>query len=315
MKKCVISLKNFGLFRAIDLYTIKAKNHLKRGKMKTEDLDDINKTISSLTEELSGVRKPRKSRIGIYAFSVLLLVSIGIIAYYGVQTTGFVTFSESVVKQEQSDMTVSTSKTLAIETDLDNINSIMLSGKVSGNGKAAVYLVRPEKKYLAYYFEGDAKGGINFTDMCYDTCHIDGLGKKNTLEIQLQGMKVQIDRIAYVYGKIIDFELEPVSTEIDYKADPAKIVELKLTNNQAADYTVLLYVDGPLSSSFSWQGSLIHMAANDTEKIIPVMIKLPSNLPKGTYVHKITARYVPPGTYEFVGEAPIAESFITVNNQ
>jgi hypothetical protein len=53
---------------------------------------------------------------------------------------------------------------------------------------------------------------------------------------------------------------------------------------------------------------------DDPEKIIPITVKLPSNLPKGTYTNKITARYVPPGTYDFVGESPVAESFITIEN-
>jgi len=300
---------------AIDLYTIKAKIYHKRGKMNKENLDEINKTISQLQEELQGKKKPEKSsKAGIIIISTFLLISIGFLVYFGAQTTGFVTFSESIMKTEAGSIAADTSKTVAISTDLDNINSVMLSGQVTGNGKAAVYLVRPEKKYLAYYFEGDATGGVNFTDMCYDTCHIEGLGQKNTLEFELTGTTIEINKISYIYGKIIDFELSPVSTEVDYTNEPAKIVELHLTNKEAADYTVLLYVDGPLSSSFSWQGSLVHMTANETEKVIPVTIKLPSNLPKGTYVHKITARYVPPGSYEFVGESPVAESFITVNN-
>ena len=92
------------------------------------------------------------------------------------------------------------------------------------------------------------------------------------------------------------------------------MIELKLTNKQMTDYSVLLYIDGPLSGSFSWQGSLIHMTPDQPEKIIPIAVKLPSNLPKGEYAHKVTARYIPPDTYDFIGESPVAESFITIIN-
>jgi hypothetical protein len=234
--------------------------------------------------------------------------------YIGVETTGFVTFSESVSSSEQESFSVFSSKEVQISTDLDNINSMMLSGTVYGEGKAAVFLVTPEKNYLAYYFEGDATRGVNFTNMCYDTCHLENLGQDNTLLFDLEGMRVDIDKITYLYSRLIDFDLEPRTIEIDYNKEPAKVIDIRLTNRELADYTVLLYIDGPLSSSFSWQGSLIHMTPEESEKTVPITVKLPSNLPKGEYTHKITARYVPPGTYDFVGESPVAESFVVVVN-
>ena len=59
---------------------------------------------------------------------------------------------------------------------------------------------------------------------------------------------------------------------------------------------------------------MIKMTKNESEKTIPITIKLPSNLPKGAYTHKISARYVPSANYEFQGTAPIAEAFIEINN-
>jgi hypothetical protein len=281
-------------------------------KAAQKELEAINKRIDSISGSLKGDSSKAFSHL--LALALVVFCLAGIIYITG-DITGFVTFSESVAKTQGESFSVTGPQTVTVSTDLDSINAIMLSGKVYGNGKAAVFLVKPERKYLAYYFEGDAEGGVEFRDMCYDTCHVEGLGKDNVLEFQLQGTTMDISSIKYLYSRIIDFTLEPLTTEIDYEKERASVLELKLTNSQQTDYTVLLYVDGPLSSSFSWQGSLIHMAADEPEKLIPITIKLPSNLPRGTYTNRITARYVPPDTYDFIGESPVAESFVTIVNQ
>ncbi|MFC1741855.1 hypothetical protein ACFL3V_04940 [Nanoarchaeota archaeon] len=251
---------------------------------------------------------------GTTLFISLMAIFLFIIGYHGPEFTGFVTFSESVVSNDNQDLQVTATGTRTITTDLNNINSIMLSGTVYGNGKAAVYVQKPDRRYLAYYFEGNAAQGTTFKDMCYDTCHMENLEKDTTLLFELDNTRIDIENIKYLYSRIIDFDLEPRTVTIQYNNNPASIVNLKLTNNEQSDYTVLLYIDGPLSSSFSWQGSLIHMEKDIPEKTIPITVKLPSNLPKGEYTHKVTARYVPPGTYEFIGESPVAETFITVYN-
>lgn len=282
-------------------------------KAALKEIEKINKRIDCISGSLKG-----NNSKAYFAYIFLFVIAAACIAglfYFRSDITGFVTFSESVVKTEAGGFSATQPGTVKITTDIDNINTIMLSGKVYGKGKAAVFLVKPDRKYLAYYFEGDASDGVEFKDMCYDTCHIEGLGKENELEFQLQGTTIDISSVKYLYSRIIDFELEPLVTQIDYAKEKATIVEVKLTNSQKTDYTVLLYVDGPLSSSFSWQGSLVHMTPEEPEKTIPITIKLPNNLPKGTYTNKITARYVPPDTYDFVGESPVAESFMTVNNE
>ena len=281
---------------------------------------ELRAELKIINQRIRSVEKPvdyhkTKVFIGYFVFLAITFFCVSLLVHYGPEITGFVTFSESVVKAEKGSISVEESGTVMISTDLDNINSVMLSGTVYGNGRAAVFLKGAEKNYLAYYFEGDAGDGVSFSDMCYDTCHIEGLGKDNTLIFELENTRIDIDSIKYVFSRIIDFDLEPRRWEIDYKKDPASIVELKLTNNQQTDYSVLLYVDGPLSNSFSWQGSLIHMTPEEPEKVIPITVKLPSNLPKGEYTQRITARYVPPDTYDFVGESPVAESFITIINR
>ncbi|MBU2560755.1 MAG: hypothetical protein KKD17_00505 [Nanoarchaeota archaeon] len=286
---------------------------MKHEKAALEELKRINKRIDSISG--SAASGGRSTFPGYFLAFALAVACVAALFYLGSDITGFVTFSESVVRTETDSFAVFEPGTVNIKTDLENINSIMLSGTVYGNGKAAVFLQGPERRYLAYYFEGDATEGVAFDDMCYDTCHVEGLGSENTLVFELDNLWIDVSRVKYVYGRIIDFELEPLVVPIDYTKEPARVIELKLTNRQLADYTVLLYLDGPLSSSFSWQGSLVHMAPDTPEKIIPITMKLPSNLPKGTYTHKVTARYVPPGTYDFVGESPVAESFITVYNE
>jgi hypothetical protein len=285
---------------------MKPKNH-------SEELQDINKKISLLSNPSSA---SKHKSYAVYAlFFVILAGCLSTIIYFGPEITGFVTFSESFSRAETGSFSVARSKSVNIKTELENIDSVMLSGTVYGSGSAAVYVVKPDRKYLAYYFEGDAGEGVKFSDMCYDTCHIDALGKDNVLLFELENMRIEIDKIRYVYSRLIDFALEPMRNVIDYRTEQAKIINLKLTNSQLAEFSVLLYVEGPLSSSFSWQGSLIHVAQNESEKIIPITVKLPSNLQKGIYTQKLSARYIPPGNSPFVGESPVAESFITIYNE
>ena len=292
---------------------------------KLPELTDINKEISSISGSLdkehnkSDTHTQKKlGRPKSYAPHFLLFVlaasCLSILFYFGPEITGFVTFSESVVKVDSGMISIQSSGPVSISTDLENINSMMLSGTVYGSGTAAVFVMGPTRNYLAYYFEGDAKEGVSFNDMCYDTCHLESLNSENTLLFELDGTSIDIDNIKYTYSRIIDFDLEPRSIVMDYSKEKVKLIELVLTNNQLTDYSVILYIDGPLSNSFSWQGSLIHMTSEEPLKIIPVTVNLPNNLPEGTYTHKITARYVPPDTYDFVGESPVAETFITIEN-
>jgi len=287
---------------------------LKKRKMKLDrhhkDLKHINRHIDCISETIP----KRQSYAPYFILIALSAICLSVLFWFGPEMTGMVTFSESVTSVESGSFYMTESGIINVNTDLDNINSIMLSGIVRGKGKAAVFVVGPDRDHLAYYFEGDASSGESFKDMCYESCHMDGLSRSNTLKFELDGTSIYIDRVKYLYSRIIDFDLEPRSFEIDYKTHPASVIDLKLTNTELTDYTVLLYLDGPLSDSFSWQGSLIHMTADQPEKIIPITVKLPSNLEPGIYTHKITARYVPPGTHDFVGESPTAESFITVNN-
>ncbi|MBN1544571.1 hypothetical protein JW898_03865 [Candidatus Woesearchaeota archaeon] len=286
---------------------------MKQEKAALEELKRINRKIDSISGSAGG--SGVSTFAGYFLVFAMAVACVAALFYLGPDATGFVTFSESVVSAEPGSFAVFEPGEVRIKTDLDSINSLMLSGTVYGDGKAAVFLKGKDRKYLAYYFEGDASEGIAFSDMCYDTCHVGGLGGDNTLIFELDNTWINISGIKYVYGRIIDFELEPLVVPIDYSSEPARVIELKLTNRQHADYTVLLYLDGPLSSSFSWQGSLVHMTPDVPEKIIPITMNLPGNLPKGSYAHKVTARYVPPDTYDFVGESPVAETFITVYNE
>jgi len=285
---------------------------MKTDKEIRAELSIINQRIHSVEQPVS--HKTTKAYIGYFLLFAIAVFCTSLLIHFGPAMTGFVTFSESVIKAEDAGFSVSESGSVSISTDLSDINSIMLSGTVYGNGKAAVFVLGPTRNYLAYYFEGDAGSGTEFSDMCYDTCHLEGIGSENTLVFELDNMRIDIDKVRYSYDRLIDFDLQPRTISIDYAKEPAKVIELTLTNSQLTDYSVLLYIDGPLSSSFSWQGSLIHMTPDQPEKTIPITVKLPSNLEKGTYTNKITARYVPPGTYDFVGESPVAETFVTVYN-
>ena len=126
------------------------------------------------------------------------------------------------------------------------------------------------------------------------------------------GMESSAADTAISDKNIIDFYMEPESIGIDYWQEPVKIIYLNIKSEERSAFNVLLSLEGPLSSSFSWQGSLIHMTPSEPEKKIPITMILPDNLPKGTYTHKITAIYLPEGIVDSEKGDPVAKSVITI---
>jgi hypothetical protein len=247
----------------------------------------------------------------IFAFILTLSVAM---YFLGPQITGFVTFSETKSYSVDADILMTKSGSKSITNTLDDASAFLISGKVMGKGTISVFLINGDKKYLVYHFEGDAGEGIDFRDICYGSCYIPNMNKNLRLYFDIENTAIQINKISYLYDKVIDFRLEPKSTVIDYNLEPAKIVDLTLTNDLSVDYSVLLYVDGALSQYFSYDAAVIKMTPDIPERIIPLTIKLPSNLAKGEYLQKVTARYIPTqGT--FVGSTPIEEVYIKVVNQ
>jgi hypothetical protein len=109
-----------------------------------------------------------------------------------------------------------------------------------------------------FYFNGEVTGFAAFSDSAVKT---------DSFSVEESGS---------VYNKIIHFDLEPRNININYWEEPVKTIDLKLTNKRLTDYTILLQLEGPLSSSFSWQGSLVHMTKNEPVKTIRItaMFKL-----------------------------------------
>lgn len=275
--------------------------------MSTDDeLKEVNREIRSI---LGGNKK-----IAVAALVVIVLGISAFLFFFGPETIGFATFSETTSSTYEEDFTVTGSGTVSIATDLQDINALLLSGTVYGSGTAAVYLKKGDRKILAYYFEGNAEGGKEFTDMCYGTCHVEDMDRKNELIFELDGTVMHVDRIKYLYSKIIDFDLTPKETTINFKEEKARIVNLVLTNDQLVDYKVLLYIEGPLTDYFSYPGSVIEVSSAEQEKTIPITVKLPADLPEGTYDHRVTVRYIPPSEFDFVGETPSETAMITVIN-
>jgi hypothetical protein len=280
-----------------------------------QEIEEVNSSIKSILPP-TPVSQGKKSKLPEYTFYTLLAAVVLFMAlYFGPQIIGMVTFTESVITTEDVGLEVEKNSRIALEPTAENIDALMLSGTVYGSGRATVFLETSQGRELVYYFEGDAGEGQTFTNMCFDTCHIKGLPDDAILSVRLDNTRLQIDKATYMSSKLVDMTLLPKNTVIDYKKERAKTVELTLTNTQKADYSMILLIDGPLTDSFSWEGSLIKMRANETEKKIPITIKLPSNLQPGTYEHKITARYVPPDGQQFTGTAPVDEAYITITNQ
>lgn len=276
-----------------------------------KQLNEINKELGKLSEKSSS------KRYGIYSFALTLGILITFAAvYFGASITGFVTFSETVVSSENISSTFDTSQRLTLRPNIENIDALLLSGEVRGAGRAAVFMSGDdERKRLVYFFEGDAEEGESFSNICHDTCHFTDSPEELPLSIEITGnIQLRLDSATYMHSNMIEFNIEPQQTTMDYTQEKTKVINLYLTNEQNKDYSVILFLDGPLSNYFSWQGSMIKMHADEKTKIIPITVRLPSNLPTGTFDHKVTARYIPPDDYEFSGAAPVAEAIIRIDN-
>jgi hypothetical protein len=253
-----------------------------------------------------------------FAFPLVLMALaitfVSVLFIFGPVITGFVSFTEKDTKVVSEGFSVDTTGSVILSTGLDDISSMLLSGTVRGKGKAAVFLLDPGSPYLAYYFEGDAGSGIRFDDMCYDTCHLAGVGNDLELWFELDGMTIDIDKVSYEYTKTVDFDLQPRKVGIQYGEGAEQDINMQIRNKDPVEYRILIEIEGPLSDFFSWQASMVHVSDDDAVKPVPVRLSLPANLPKGEYIHKVTARFIHPDTNYFHSELPVAESFITVYN-
>ncbi|MFC1723051.1 hypothetical protein ACFL0V_02850 [Nanoarchaeota archaeon] len=278
--------------------------------MKKEDFDS---RLSRVKGKINGLDK-RPAPNHVLSMVLLLVVGVGagLFLLYGAQYTGFVVFAEDEITNTDEMFFVKDSKVMELSIP-GSAQSLLLSGEVFGEGKVEVYLLNGGEKKLVYYFEGYAKEGQEFKDMCYDTCHT-SVSEGAKLEFRLIGTSVRIDNIKFVASKIIDFELEPDEVVLKYADEKAPTIPVKLVNNRKQEFDVYLYIEGPLSDAFSWQGSLVHMSPQDLEKEILVRVRLPEGLVAGDYVHTLSARYVPPSDREFVGSSPVDEIKIIVRN-
>ncbi|HII72198.1 TPA: hypothetical protein HA265_05580 [Candidatus Woesearchaeota archaeon] len=263
--------------------------------------------LKHVNEKIEGVDK--RDRPHGYAILIVILgVVVSSLLFLGVKDTGYVVFSEDTTQNTAQSFFVQETGTVTVRPPIESPKSLWLTGEVFGKGKAEVYLVTAERMYLVYYFEGDATQGKEFENMCVETCFSDKVKEGSKMYFKLEGTSIRVDNIRYISPRLIEFSLEPKELTIS----ESTFVDVKLTNRQHRDFDVFLYVDGPLSDSFSWQGSVVHMSAEDEEKVIPVRVVVPEGLQAGEYPNKITARYVPPGDKEFVGSAPVDEMIVTV---
>ena len=274
---------------------------------------DFNSRLNLVNKKIDRVDKDdRKHTLRYFMIIVVLGSLFGVGLYFGTDT-GNVVFSEDVIYNTDQEFFVVTSKSMELRPPLNSTKTFMISGEVFGSGKAEVYLMTETRNYLVYYFEGNAAEGKGFENMCIETCNVDA-SSGGRLLFKLDGVTMRVDNLKYVNSQLMEFELEPEEMVIDYKLSSASAFDVTLTNPKQRDFDVLLYLDGPLSEFFSWQGSLIHMSPDDVSKEINVKVRLPSGLAAGEYPHKITARYVPPGDKEFIGSAPVDEMIVVVKN-
>ena len=278
------------------------------------EIERLNRDILKVSE--TAYRHGQTKKVAVYSLALVVFSAVVFFGVYlGASITGLVTFSEFVVSSEQVHFVVNASGTLQLIPGIDQVDALMLSGSVSGAGRVAVFLVLPEGRKLVYFFEGDAGSGRVFSDVCFESCYLSGVPDELILSVELDGVQLVIDGVTYLHSRLIDMVLEPEEVVIDYNKEKARVIDLVLKNSRKENFSVVLMLDGPLAQYFTWQGSVIRMSADDSEKVVPVAVKLPSGLPKGEYVHKVTARYVPPDAYEFSGAAPVAEVFVTVLNK
>ncbi len=277
--------------------------------------DKFNEKLKGIKEKINDLDKPApKYHYG--HLTVILIAAISIagvmLAITGTSYTGNVVFSEDTTTNTGTSFIARNMQIKELEPP-KNAQAVMLSGTVKGTGKAEVYLISGGEKKLAYYFEGNAGEGEEFRDACYGTCYTK-MEPNATLLFKIKGVTLRIDNIKYTASRLIGFEMEPKEVDIDYKKEPVKTFDIKVTNPEHKEFNLFLYIDGPLADSFSWQGSIIKMTAEKEEETVHVEVRLPDNLAPGEYVQKITARYMPPSYKVFRGSTPTEEMIVKVKN-
>jgi len=272
-----------------------------------KDMEKRFERIHKKIEEIDNHKTSHKSGNTI-VFVIMGILLASMLVFAG-GITGWVTFSEDTIKNNPENFVVEQTRTVIVDA-IPGSNALLISGEVRGEGKASVFLLVGDKKYLVYHYEG--KNGEKFTDACYGSCSVEKFDKAKLL-FELEGTKVVVTNIKYVAPRLIGFDLSPKKLIIDYKKTPAMTFDVTVKNEYEKDFDVILFVDGPLSDSFSWTGSLVHFNG-EKQKTVRVNVVLPDRLDKGEYANKITARYIPPDGRNFVGSSPKEEMIVLVKN-
>lgn len=92
---------------------------------------------------------------------------------------------------------------------------------------------------------------------------------------------------------VLALGIAPASKEIMYEANSEQWVDLKITNNDGNDMTVILYAEGEFADYIEFQDVELEFTGSDNEKKTRYKITLPEDVDKqGILVTKIVARAI-----------------------
>ncbi len=248
----------------------------------------------------------------VYLIPVLIVaLMIGSFIFFKPETTGYVTFGEVVANTDKVSLGFNNSSEYVwIPTKPGKLNSVMLSGEITGKGYAKIYLVTDTKDYLIYYKE-EGKDKVNLSRDCMESCYLNHEQESYKLRFELKDTEVRLDSIEYFAVDIIDLDMDPKTETIIFEPGLYTKKTFRILNSENKDFNVVVYVEGVLNNSITLHNSFVEFEPDKEFEEIEYEIVLPKEMDLGVHKTKIIARYVPDG--HFTGTAPTAELEIIMN--
>lgn len=268
-------------------------------------LIDISKQKIDRFKEYIKQQTPKQQKNILIVLGLIFFLAIVFsfaIYKYGPEITGYTVFTREVGNRDILNLEYNQTQMYVWKlSQPQEINSIMVSGKITGRGKVRIYLQDDNTKYLLY--EAFNEGRIlNFNDVCMESCVLPRLNKTQyLLRLEVEDSTLILKSITYYLIELYDLDIYPKRNVIQFKPNLQQKFEVQILNKEKRNFDAIAYVEGNLSSFISLSESLLHFSGEDAQKI-NYEISLPDTYKSGTYYADLIVRYVPKG--KFRGESP-----------
>jgi len=260
--------------------------------------------ISKIKREIDKVnhKKQKTPKIPYVILLLLVVLFSGALYKYGPNITGYTVFTTEMSNKDILNLEFNQSQYYIWNiSHPQQINSLMISGSITGVGTAGVYLMHDTKKYLLYEAQNE-DSGMSFSDVCLETCILPRLNETSyQLYIEVHNARLVLSSLSYYLLETYDLDVYPKRNVIRFTPDYQQKYELTILNTEKRNFDATAYVEGNLSPYVSLSDSLIHFAG-EPSKIITYELSLPENYSSGNYEGNIVIRYLPLGTFK--GETP-----------